>query len=97
MDLNDDASAALRQWIGPETWYKRHPIDNERFYWFVDSLWDQLHSLVDEDALREHISAEVRRLHPDFDAGEAEKRIRRRVSEAQLIFDFLCAAQKPRR
>jgi len=91
MAWNEKTMAVLRAWLGPSTSYKHHPIDNGRFYTFIDAIWKEQRKLWDEVQAREIIEREVRALHPDdYPSDLIAKMIEQRVSEGTMILDYLC-------
>ncbi len=96
MAWSEQTMQALEHWLGPETWYKRHPIDDARFHVFIASVWNDEHRIWDEVQAREIIRQEARRLHPGSDqlaAQVAEKR----VTEGTTILDFLWHLREEKR
>ncbi|HUT89606.1 MAG TPA: hypothetical protein VMY37_08930 [Thermoguttaceae bacterium] len=89
MTWSEQTRQALHRWLAPDTWHKRHPLDDARFSVFVASVWNDVHSLWDEAETREKIAREAIELHPECD-DLAKKVAETRVSEGTAILDFLC-------
>ena len=81
--------AALRKWLGPETSYKWHPLDNGRFYEFIHAVWLEHQRLWDESLAREIMEREARTLHPEWGPELIGEMIEKRRSEGSLILDYL--------
>src|SRR5262245_23442261 len=92
MAWSEQTKEALKQWLGPDTWYARHPIDDARFCIFVASVWNDEHRIWDEGMAREIIREQAKQLHPGLD-DLAEKVAEKRVSEGTTILDFLAHLQ----
>jgi len=59
MDLKTNTTAALDEWLGPESWDSGDPPDEGRFYRFV-SEYQKEHGLsVDVNELRKEIARRV--------------------------------------
>ncbi|KKL74448.1 hypothetical protein LCGC14_2064760 [marine sediment metagenome] len=89
MAWSDQTKEALQKWLGPETWYKEHPLDDARFSVFVASVWNDQHSIWDEPRTREIITQEAIQLHSECDEDQAKKVAEGRVSKGTAILDFL--------
>jgi hypothetical protein len=87
MELKASTSEALNRWLGPATWYKRHPFDMRRFYDFVDQYQKDHGYEIDESALREEIEHRVSRTGSVNE--DLRDTIRSRISLAYNILDFL--------
>ncbi|HYX72001.1 MAG TPA: hypothetical protein VE732_04465 [Nitrososphaera sp.] len=88
MQLNPDTDKALNGWLGPQTWYKNHPFDMDRFYKFVDQYAQDHGYTIDETALREEIEHRVTKYGGRV-GEELRDIIRSRISLAYDILRFL--------
>ena len=91
MNWSADSMEALRRWLGPETAYKWHPIDDAMFYLFIGHVWRDCQSLWDEAEARDIMKREAKSLHPDWSSEFIGDFVEKRQSEGTLILDFLCA------
>ena len=89
MAWSEQTTKALRRWLGPETWYKSHPLDDARFSIFIACVWNDNHSTWDEPVAREVIGREAVELHPRND-DLAKEVAEKRVAEGTTILEFLC-------
>ena len=92
MKMSNQTTSAFQQWIGKDTWHTHHPLDMDRFYDFVQSLWNDQYT--DIDLIRQNIREEIKELHPNFDPQYRDETIDRRVSEAEHIFSYLRHIEK---
>ena len=79
----------LRAWLGRNTAYKEHPLDDIRFYVFLGRVWIDIHGLWDESLVRERITKEAKELHPDWADDCIKDLASKRCSQGTLILDFL--------
>ena len=84
---------ALRRWLNPSTWYTGNPIDEERFFLFIATAWNEQHTIWDEAAAREILPNEVRKPHPELGENPMPDVPGRCKSDGTLILDFLSRVQ----
>jgi len=90
MSLSQQTMEMLDRWIGLDTAYKSHPIDDANFYLFIGYVWRDSCGLWDEQMTREILKRRATELHPDWPSNLITKIVERRKSEGTLILDFLC-------
>jgi len=90
MSWSQQTLEMLDRWIGLDTSYKSHPIDDANFYLFVGHVWRDCRGLWDEQMAREILTRKVKELHPEWPSDLITKIVERRKSEGTLILDFLC-------
>jgi hypothetical protein len=81
----------LDRWIGWDTAYEHHPIDDANFYLFIGHVWKDCRDLWDESMAREILTRRAKEVHPDWDPNLITKIVETRKAEGTLILDFLCA------
>ena len=86
---NDRTMNALRLWLDPDTWYKRQPFDDCRFYDFLAAVWNEQRTLWNEVEAREIIIREANSIHPTAASRLLIETIRKREAQGTLILDFL--------
>lgn len=59
MDLKTNTTAALDDWLGPESWDSGEPEDEARFYRFVSAYEKDHGPSVDVNELRKEIARRV--------------------------------------
>ena len=91
MKWSPETMKALKGWLAPSTAYKRHPLDNSRFYLFIGYVWKDCQTLWEEDKAREIMKQEALKLHPEWDKKFIAEFVDKRRSEGTLILDFMCA------
>ena len=90
MQLKPNTEKALDAWLGPDSWYTKHPIDMDRWYDFVDQYQRDHGYTIDEVALQEIIEYKLtEKIGKRFDNEDLRNDIRERISLAYNIFDFL--------
>ena len=91
MNWSEETKEALHGWLGRGAAYKKHPIDNERFYIFLAHVWQDCGTLWDEATAREIMKHKARELHPEAEWSDSfiDSFVRERVSEGTNILEFL--------
>ncbi len=90
MDLKANTTAALDDWLGPESWDSGNPPDEGRFYRFV-SEYQKEHGLsIDVNELRKEIARRV--LKNNHPVGQSQlESILDHLGFMGCILDFLRA------
>ena len=95
MAWSEQTEEALRHWLGRETWHSGHHLDNARFSVFVASVWNDEHSIWDDEALvHEKIREKAIELHPKHNRHSAEDEVARCVSKGTTILEFLLGVRE---
>ena len=92
MEWSEETMYALRLWLGPSTWYTRHPFDLFRYFDFIWAVWEDQGKIWDEAMAREIMTREFHALHPDWKG--MEDRIDEYRSEGTNYLDFLSRARE---
>jgi len=90
MAWSNDTMKALNDWPVPDTAFKKHPIDDVRFYVFVGHVWRDIRRLWDESQVRDILKGRIEEMHSDWRPDLVEETVERARSEGTLLLDFLC-------
>lgn len=85
---------ALDTWLGRDTWYTGHALDDGRFMDFILAVWDEHGRLWDESFAREIMERKVRALHQGFDEETLTKTINDKKQDGTVILEFLSHVTK---
>lgn len=91
MNTSDNFYSKLRIWVGCDTWHTDGPLDEERFYDFVDAYINENGlSINDETIVAETIATEagISTTDPRYDI------VREKVTLMYSILDFLKATDR---
>lgn len=94
MSWSNETQQKLRDWLGAETSYKFHPIDDERFYEFIASVWREKRGIWDESQALEAMLREAKRLHSEWGEDLIQTFVEERLSQGTLILDFLTSIEE---
>lgn len=89
MAWSENTMVKLRNWVGLSTYYKHHPLDDDRFYSFIAAIWNEKQCLWDEQSASDIMENEAKKLHPEDNDALIEKVVSERRSEGTLILEFL--------
>jgi len=90
MIWDKETMEALHNWLAPDTSYKDHPAEDDRFYLFIGYVWRKYHGLWDEQIAREIITHKAKELH-QWEPDLLNEVVEKRMSEGTLILGFLSA------
>ena len=94
MPWSDETNAALRRWLGPETWNSGQPADQHRFYVFIAHVWNERREIWDERVARDDMLATARSLYPERDERRLDDRLVPYCDEGRRLLEFLgCVAE----
>lgn len=97
MNLQPQTLAALRKWLGCDTWHTSHPNDEERFFHFVDALRQDIGTIEGkEDALMDLMRKTLRETGWTGGKDCTDEMLRERKSHIWVILDFCKTVGIPR-
>lgn len=94
MPWSEETNAALRSWLEPETWFRRHSADQRRFYVFIAHVWNERRTVWNHGTARETILSVALEMHPDWDKDQLKDRLLMFYDDGALLLEFLaCLAE----
>jgi hypothetical protein len=97
MDLQPETLSALKKWLGCDTWHKDHPLDQRRFFHFVNGLRQDIGQLDgNEDNLLELMWETLDLPRWGGSREKAEEIFAERIGDIWVILDFCETVGIPR-